>query len=545
MGMIVENPIIELAKTSDFHQTVLARPPRIVHGTLLAIVLMLCAAIIWAYFTDTEIVVRAPGRIRPLDAPHAGINDVSGERISAFIGGEVAVVNVAEGDKVKTGDVLLQLDTRPIDNELSAAERELMAARDELTKLDALKGVIEAQYEAERGRLDAELARTKNDSALAISTTEHALNEAKRREQRLKGGPDGAESEVARLEKLHRLTTEEKNAVLERLKTDLQAARAELGRMREQRTIRIEKATMVLNDAKIKEERFKKLLDTGGVVSKEEYEATVDERRKAELDLAEAEQAIDESRPTTIEKQIVELDKQYAVKLEQLAIETDNKREEAAAAEATRKEAELKYTQAKEETGVKVAEHSLDELAKRHQRELADYQIQVGASAAKLQAATSKKDNLNLQRDKAIIRAAVDGTLTTTLPQVGDVVQQGQVVATIARDTDFRIDALVAAHEVGKIKKGMPCRVKLDAFDYQKYGTLQGEVVGIAADTTVLEGGASVYLVKVKITGREISSGGERGTLKLGMTGTAEIITEVESLLGLAFRALKRNVEIE
>ena len=63
------------------------------------------------------------------------------------------------------------------------------------------------------------------------------------------------------------------------------------------------------------------------------------------------------------------------------------------------------------------------------------------------------------------------------------------------------------------------------------YGTIEGTVEYISADSIVNQDKGSVaYLVKVTVDAREFGRGELRGSIKLGLTGQAEILTGRESL---------------
>ena len=61
--------ILDLADCTEFRQTLLARPPKIVHGTAGLLVVLLGAALAGAAATRANLVVRAPGRARPVSTP--------------------------------------------------------------------------------------------------------------------------------------------------------------------------------------------------------------------------------------------------------------------------------------------------------------------------------------------------------------------------------------------------------------------------------------------------------------------------------------------
>ena len=74
--------ILDLADCTEFRQTLLARPPKIVHGTASLLVVLLGAALAWAAATRANLVVRAPGRVRPVSTPKKVYSAARGEVLS-------------------------------------------------------------------------------------------------------------------------------------------------------------------------------------------------------------------------------------------------------------------------------------------------------------------------------------------------------------------------------------------------------------------------------------------------------------------------------
>ena len=126
--------------------------------------------------------------------------------------------------------------------------------------------------------------------------------------------------------------------------------------------------------------------------------------------------------------------------------------------------------------------------------------------------------------------------------------QPGQSVASIAEQTGYRIDVNVSNEDVGQLQVGMPTRIKLDAYDYQKYGTLAGTVIFVSPDSEVSQNPHSqqsaTYTVKISLKGEEVVRGNLRGRIKLGMTGSAEIVTGQESLLALLVKGIHNSISL-
>ncbi len=121
--------IQDLADCTEFRQTLLARPPGIVHGTLVLLVAFLGAALAWSALTEADLVVRAPGRVRPIASPMKVVNTGGGKVLSGSVGGRVVEVNVREGQDVREGEPLIRLDTEQIDNEIAKRIRTIEPGR--------------------------------------------------------------------------------------------------------------------------------------------------------------------------------------------------------------------------------------------------------------------------------------------------------------------------------------------------------------------------------------------------------------------------------
>src|SRR5215510_3338424 len=145
----------DLAQCSEFRQTLLARPPAVVHGTALLLAALLGAALGWAALTKADLVVRASGRVRPVSTPKKVFSGARGEVLSATQGGRVVEVNFREGQEVKKGDVLLRLDTERLDHEIARRKRTIRTSEEEFSRGERLKELTTSQYEAAKARAEA------------------------------------------------------------------------------------------------------------------------------------------------------------------------------------------------------------------------------------------------------------------------------------------------------------------------------------------------------------------------------------------------------
>nr|WP_291666609.1 HlyD family type I secretion periplasmic adaptor subunit [Bosea sp. (in: a-proteobacteria)] len=94
----------------------------------LSIISIFAAALAWACIGTVDIVAVAPGKIVPSDRT---------KMIQPFETGVVRAIKVHDGQKVRAGDVLIDLDTTAVDAELGHLQGDLMAARLDIARLQA------------------------------------------------------------------------------------------------------------------------------------------------------------------------------------------------------------------------------------------------------------------------------------------------------------------------------------------------------------------------------------------------------------------------
>jgi HlyD family secretion protein len=129
--------------------------------------------------------------------------------------------------------------------------------------------------------------------------------------------------------------------------------------------------------------------------------------------------------------------------------------------------------------------------------------------------------------------------------KVGDLLERGKSIVEIAAQQGFRFEATVPSEDVGHLRVGMPARIKLDAYDYQRYGTVAGTVVFLSPDSgTGNAPQVATYLVKIELTGNELGHGEWRGQMKLGMAGQVDIVTGQECLLALLVQKLRQTISL-
>ncbi len=145
------------------------------------------------------------------------------------------------------------------------------------------------------------------------------------------------------------------------------------------------------------------------------------------------------------------------------------------------------------------------------------------------------------------LKAPVAGTVQQlTVHTVGGVVQSAQpIMVIVPRQHQVEIEAFIENKDVGFVVEGQRAQVKIETFDYTKYGTVSGRVSHVSRDAiepnTQTGSGASslahqddtkkdlpkgpVYAVKVVLDDSSMTIDGRKVSLTPGMSVSIEIKT--------------------
>jgi hemolysin D len=346
-----------------------------------SIIAVFCIALLWASLSKVDIVTTSTGKIVP-----GGRTKL----IQPFETGVVRAIHVRDGQTVKAGDVLVELDPT-------------MTGADEERQKSDLVGA-----ELDVARLQAALAE---DPLAAFRP------------------PQGASP--AQIEMHRQFLTSER--------AEQDAKLSEIGRQQSQKEA--ERATTSANIAKIQatipvlQERVdihKTLLDKG-LASKVVY-------------LSEM---------------------QDLVGLQQDIVVQQSRLREADAAIALLKET-------REKTAVEYRRTIYDALAKTEQK-----------AASLAQDVIKAEQRTKLQR----LTAPVDGVVQQLdVHTVGGVVTPAQALAVVVPSkSHLEIEAMVSNRDIGFVHAGQEVEIKVDTFNFTRYGLLHGKVLSVSSDAITRE----------------------------------------------------------
>ncbi|WP_368879392.1 HlyD family type I secretion periplasmic adaptor subunit [Proteus terrae] len=139
--------------------------------------------------------------------------------------------------------------------------------------------------------------------------------------------------------------------------------------------------------------------------------------------------------------------------------------------------------------------------------------------------------NLNhIQKKQQLkkVRSPITGTVQQiSTHTLGSILQPSQGVMVIVPDNQENIaEVNLLNKDIGFVHLGQKAMIKIDAFPYTLYGTMEGEIINIAKDAVQHDQLGSIYPIIIKLNRQTIKNNQREYRLIPGMSLTAEIITE-------------------
>lgn len=144
-------------------------------------------------------------------------------------------------------------------------------------------------------------------------------------------------------------------------------------------------------------------------------------------------------------------------------------------------------------------------------------------------AASSAQDvqKANVRGELLKLTSPVDGTVQQlAVHTVGGVVPAAQpLMQIVPKQATVEMEAFMENKDVGFVQAGQEAQVKIDAFEYTKYGTISARVSHVSKDAIQDEKRGLIYSVKVVLMQPTINVGARQVPLSPGMSGSVEIKT--------------------
>ena len=148
----------------------------------------------------------------------------------------------------------------------------------------------------------------------------------------------------------------------------------------------------------------------------------------------------------------------------------------------------------------------------------------------------SENKRLTENNKQLVVIAPINGTLinVTTL-EIGSYLASGVAFTEISPNTDLIVECLISPADIGFLKKSNPVIYQLDSYNYNQWGTANGQIIDIGKDiefsqnTSAFRVQSSIYQKNLKL------KNGFQGKIKKGMTLNAQFKLAKRSLFDLLY----------
>jgi hemolysin D len=508
-------------KTRQFEQTVILRPsPRWSRLTMACIMGVTAFTLIWAKFAKIEQVIPADGMIQPTGKT---------QEIQVPTNGVVEEVRVKEGDRVQKGDVLMVLDATTSEAQVNSLSEVRKFLKQENKFYRAL---IEGKVDADN--IDSTIAALKISPEVASLTRNRAeLNDENELFNSLLNGSEGNFND----EQLQRL----------------KASRADLNERTASARLEVEQLEKQLEQNKIQVKDTRAQLATGKQNLQEIIKRNQESRKQAEDSIKIEKETLGAILPVYKEGGIAKLqvDQQrqrindrnasMVTAIKQGNLERDRQQQD-----VTTLQAEISRLLQEEQRltlDISQARQQLNNTTSVSEKDLYDKRA---SNRIRLSEIDSQLNKSVVENDKRI--AEIDSQLagaeqnlkyqTIVAPVTGDVFdlkaypgyvppsgQAARPVLQIVPTEDLVAEVFVTTDKIGFVEKDMPVDVRITAFDFGRYGGIDGKVQFVSASSLEPEPPYDFfrYAVKVKLDQNFLIVDGQKKFIRPGMQVQANV----------------------
>ncbi len=188
------------------------------------------------------------------------------------------------------------------------------------------------------------------------------------------------------------------------------------------------------------------------------------------------------------------------------------------------------------------AQAGADEALARRREEESKYRRRATDERSELERKmASLNEDLNRAQDqenRSVIRAPIDGVVKNVRYQsAGNVVKAGEPIMEVVPLKDqLVIEVRLSPADRGYVMLQQNALVKISAYDFYKYGGLEGTVTGIGADTDLGRNEEQFYRVVISTTKSHLGRNAGVMPITPGMTGEVDIKVSTQSVLWALLR---------
>lgn len=149
------------------------------------------------------------------------------------------------------------------------------------------------------------------------------------------------------------------------------------------------------------------------------------------------------------------------------------------------------------------------------------------------------------QMRRMTLRTPVNGTVQQLAVHTpGGVVTAAQpLMVIVPADAPVEVEAFVENQDIGFIYPGQNVAVKIETFNYTRYGFITGTVKSVSRDAIEDEKRGLIYSVRIALSRKEMDIGGHQVAVSPGMAVRAEIKTDRQRVIDYFLSPLKVYID--
>ena len=162
---------------------------------------------------------------------------------------------------------------------------------------------------------------------------------------------------------------------------------------------------------------------------------------------------------------------------------------------------------------------------------LTDLALATAELAALQPALPALRDRAARAQIRAPVRGVVNRIHRTT---IGGLARGGEeLIEIVPLDDRLLVEAYVKPGDIAFLHAGQPVKIKITAYDFSRYGSLNGEIVRIGADTITRSerSDEQVFVVEIETTDTMLDAGGIAVEIIPGMIAEVDILSGRKSVL--------------
>ncbi len=146
--------------------------------------------------------------------------------------------------------------------------------------------------------------------------------------------------------------------------------------------------------------------------------------------------------------------------------------------------------------------------------------------------------------DRMAVRAPVRGLVKgLRVNTVGGVIAAGEpIMEIVPLDRTLIVEARIPPRDIGNLQVGQSARVKVSAFDFSRYGVIEGKLAFLSATTFVDADKKSYYKGRVSLGQNHVGPNPDRNLILPGMTVEVDVVTGEKTILAYLLKPIHTSL---